>query len=119
MSSEAEDTLKIVPTGDCSNERIDETKISDDNNNDRVPEKKPENIKELTIKNLDTGEEFVIGENDPDFEFNTFEITYRPFDATEAEVDIDEENDVEKVRKGPESITTPDDKVTQVTFFNV
>lgn len=28
----------------------------------------------LVIKNLDTGEEFVIGENDPDFEFDTFEI---------------------------------------------
>lgn len=34
----------------------------------------PEDIKELTITNLDTGEEFVIGENDPDFEFDTFEI---------------------------------------------
>ena len=37
----------------------------------------PSNKKELTIKNLDTGEEFVIGENDPDFEFDTFEITDR------------------------------------------
>jgi hypothetical protein len=31
-------------------------------------------IKELTIKNLDTGEEFIIGKDDPDFEFDTFEI---------------------------------------------
>ena len=31
-------------------------------------------IKELTIRNLDTGEQFVIGENYPDFEFDTFEI---------------------------------------------
>lgn len=36
---------------------------------DKVPDKI-----HLTIKNLDTGEEFVIGENDPDFEFDTFEI---------------------------------------------
>lgn len=36
---------------------------------DTVPD-----IKELTIRNLDTGEEFIIGENDPDFEFDTFEI---------------------------------------------
>jgi hypothetical protein len=35
---------------------------------------KPEDIRYLTIKNLDTGEEFIIGENDPDFDFNTFEI---------------------------------------------
>lgn len=28
----------------------------------------------LTIKNLDTGEQFVIGENDPDFDFDTFEL---------------------------------------------
>lgn len=31
-------------------------------------------IKELTIKNLDTGEQFIIGENDPDFDFDTFEL---------------------------------------------
>jgi len=34
----------------------------------------PADIRQLTIKNLDTGEEFIIGENDPDFEFDTFEI---------------------------------------------
>ena len=28
----------------------------------------------MTIKNLDTGDEYVIGENDPDFEFDTFEL---------------------------------------------
>jgi hypothetical protein len=37
-------------------------------------ENRPDDIKELTIKNLDTGEEFVIGSNDPDFEFDTFEL---------------------------------------------
>eukprot|EP01035_Chromulina_nebulosa_P028811 gene28811-38093_t len=109
MISGAEDKDK-VEVASADSPHI-ETKIGDDNNIDRIPEKKPENIKELTIKNLDTGEEFVIGENDPDFEFNTFEIPYRPFDATETEVDNDEENDVEKVRKGPETITTPDDKI--------
>lgn len=28
----------------------------------------------MTIKNLDTGEEYIIGEKDPDFEFDTFEL---------------------------------------------
>ena len=28
----------------------------------------------LTIRNLDTGEAFVIGQNDPDFDFNTFAL---------------------------------------------
>lgn len=31
-------------------------------------------IEKLTIKNLDTGEQFIIGENDPDFDFDTFEL---------------------------------------------
>lgn len=35
----------------------------------------PSDIRELTIKNLDTGEEFIIGENDPDFEYDTYEIS--------------------------------------------
>jgi hypothetical protein len=35
----------------------------------------PEDKRQLTLKNLDTGEEFIIGENDPDFEFDTFELT--------------------------------------------
>ena len=35
----------------------------------------PSNVKELTIRNLDTGEEYIIGENDPDFEFDTFALT--------------------------------------------
>jgi hypothetical protein len=43
---------------------------------------KPTDIRQLTIKNLDTGEEFIIGENDPDFEFDTFEIGGRKEDAT-------------------------------------
>eukprot|EP01039_Chlorochromonas_danica_P008929 gene8929-9851_t len=34
-------------------------------------------IRQLTIRNLDTGEEFIIGENDPDFDFDTFEIGSR------------------------------------------
>ena len=29
----------------------------------------------LKIKNLDTGEEYIIGENDPDFEFDTFPLS--------------------------------------------
>ena len=38
----------------------------------------PADKAELTIKNLDTGEEFIIGENDPDFDFDTFEIGCGP-----------------------------------------
>ena len=34
----------------------------------------PKDIKHLTIRNLDTNEEYVIGENDPFFEFDTFEL---------------------------------------------
>ena len=34
----------------------------------------PQDQAELKLKNLDTGEEFIIGENDPDFEFDTFEL---------------------------------------------
>ena len=41
----------------------------------KCPIDPPADIKELTIKNLDTGEEYIIGENDPDFEFDTFELT--------------------------------------------
>eukprot|EP00428_Durinskia_dybowskii_P083089 CAMPEP_0170424420 /NCGR_PEP_ID=MMETSP0117_2-20130122/37547_1 /TAXON_ID=400756 /ORGANISM="Durinskia baltica, Strain CSIRO CS-38" /LENGTH=591 /DNA_ID=CAMNT_0010683285 /DNA_START=1 /DNA_END=1773 /DNA_ORIENTATION=+ len=36
---------------------------------DEIPD-----IEMLTIKNLDTGEQYVIGENDPDFDFDTFEL---------------------------------------------
>lgn len=38
----------------------------------------PSDVRQLTIKNLDTGEEFVIGENDPDFDFDTFELGKGP-----------------------------------------
>ena len=36
---------------------------------DEIPD-----IEKLTIKNLDTGEQYIIGENDPDFDFDTFEL---------------------------------------------
>jgi serine/threonine protein kinase len=34
----------------------------------------PADLRRMTVTNLDTGEEFVIGENDPDFEWDTFEL---------------------------------------------
>ena len=37
----------------------------------------------LTLRNLDTGEEFTIGENDPDFSFDTFELDYGEFSSDE------------------------------------
>jgi hypothetical protein len=36
---------------------------------DEIPD-----VEMLTIKNLDTGEQYIIGENDPDFDFDTFEL---------------------------------------------
>lgn len=34
----------------------------------------PTDVEQLKLKNLDTGECFIIGENDPDFEFDTFAL---------------------------------------------
>jgi len=62
----------------------------------RSPEKRPDDIRELIIKNLDTGEEFVIGENDPDFEFDTFEITCRPMVPGDESEDDEHEGQREK-----------------------
>lgn len=42
----------------------------------------------MTIKNLDTGDEYVIGENDPDFDFDTFEL--RGEDVFVAEITADD-----------------------------
>jgi hypothetical protein len=36
---------------------------------------RPDDI-HLTIRNLDTGDEYVIGSNDPDFDFDTFELRF-------------------------------------------
>jgi len=72
---------------------------SDGTDNDipmRSPEKRPDDIRELIIKNLDTGEEFVIGENDPDFEFDTFEITCRPMVPGDESDDDEHEGQREK-----------------------
>lgn len=40
----------------------------------RASQRVPEDVEQLKLKNLDTGEEYIIGENDPDFEFDTFEL---------------------------------------------
>jgi len=40
---------------------------------------------QLVLRNLDTGEEFIIGENDPDFEFDTFELSYGEFSSDDEE----------------------------------
>lgn len=42
-----------------------------------VVDQVPQDVKQLTIRNLDTGEEFIIGETDPDFDFDTFELGAR------------------------------------------
>lgn len=52
-----------------SNDKADETTTPNSTVEDEVPD-----IEKLTIKNLDTGEQFIIGENDPDFDFDTFEL---------------------------------------------
>ena len=52
----------------------------------------PADIRELTIKNLDTGEEFIIGENDPDFEFDTFELRGDEYDSSDEDKDNNDKN---------------------------
>ena len=110
-----------------------ENRESESVENPRSPDRRPENIRELTIKNLDTGEEFVIGENDPDFEFDTFEITCRPLAETEADAENDDndndneiengENDINKKLSSPEENNdakepaSPEDKVS--TKFSI
>lgn len=79
----------------------------------------PSDIRYLTIKNLDTGEEFIIGENDPDFEFNTFEIgrNLEPEmkeDTTEKiEVKDEKTNEIDIKSQEPSTPTTPQDSKTQ------
>ena len=68
------DFNKLDPS---SAEAIEDTssKASTDATRKNSVEVVPADIRELTIKNLDTGEEFIIGENDPDFEYDNWEIT--------------------------------------------
>lgn len=80
---EKEETIDTIP---CSPEAVKDCENSPSTENpiDKVPDKI-----HLTIKNLDTGEEFIIGENDPDFEFDTFEIGGTLEDATKSGEDGD------------------------------
>lgn len=69
-----EETLETVnlPTvgdGEPSDNKTEDTTAPTTGIKDEMPE-----IQMLTIKNLDTGEQFIIGENDPDFDFDTFEL---------------------------------------------
>lgn len=57
---------------------------------------KPEDIRYLTIKNLDTGEEFIIGETDPDFDFDTFEIGAKLGDVA---LDQQQNNEKQKLER--------------------
>lgn len=70
----AKDSNKADPSGV---EAIEDTsnKDSTDATKKNSVEVVPVDIRELTIKNLDTGEEFIIGEKDPDFEYDNWEIT--------------------------------------------
>jgi len=52
-----------------SSDKEDENNTPNGTVEDEIPD-----IEKLTIKNLDTGEQFIIGENDPDFDFDTFEL---------------------------------------------
>lgn len=52
--------------------------LQNQNENLTVSRIVPTDIKQITLKNLDTGEEFIIGENDPDFDFDTFELCAGP-----------------------------------------
>lgn len=76
----------VAPSSPTSEDMKKDTNANDTTPNPMAsPEiERPSDIRFLTIKNLDTGEEFVIGENDPDFEFDTFEIGGGPYDETQA-----------------------------------
>ena len=63
-----------------------------------TPQQSNKDIKNLTIKNLDTGEEFIIGENDPDFEFDTFEIGANASNGDTYEQGEDTQNSPKKSR---------------------
>jgi hypothetical protein len=56
--------------------------MSEENNNkdtnNKGPTKTDTDFEQLKLKNLDTGEEYIIGENDPDFEFDTFALCTDP-----------------------------------------
>lgn len=54
-----------------------------------ISQTQPSNARELVIKNLDTGEEFIIGENDPDFEFDTFELCADEVGDPESEAELE------------------------------
>jgi hypothetical protein len=60
---------------------------------ENIPESPPVSIRQLTIKNLDTGEEFIIGENDPDFDFDTFEIGGKKEEEKSAEEQTPEQTE--------------------------
>lgn len=77
-----EDEKKIsVEDGTLPNPESIEVTSQGDEANAKKADVVPD-IKELTIKNLDTGEQYVIGENDPDFEFDTFPLTGDMGDGT-------------------------------------
>lgn len=61
------------------NEKTDIIEVYTNKNEEDIakldaPEDELPDVLRLTIKNLDTGEQFIIGENDPDFDFDTFEL---------------------------------------------
>jgi len=78
--AEAEaDTLSMWPSSTAARGSSEAATID--------PDVDPENLdkQRLTLRNLDTGEEFIIGENDPDFEFDTFELSYGEFSSDDEE----------------------------------
>lgn len=56
----------------------------------------------MTMKNLDTGEVYIIGENDPDFDFHTFELTGEETPTDNAALAADDNNcNAEKASNAP------------------
>lgn len=56
-------------------QNLETAALQDDANRDLNSfEERNNSVEILTLKNLDTGEMYVIGENDPDFDFDTFQI---------------------------------------------
>ena len=88
-AAQADHNKRIFSTvpDESPNSSVDRN-ISTEKSPDTTPQKNSrfaidefEDVQRRTLRNLDTGEEYIIGENDPDFEFDTFELSYGEFSS--------------------------------------
>jgi hypothetical protein len=80
----------ITPLSNSNNQSpITPLKVIESSPISPISQIQPSDARELVIKNLDTGEEFIIGENDPDFEFDTFELCADEVSDPESESELE------------------------------